>query len=116
LKPKELINQVENILKENGIDTKDYFQIQESQLRILGLCYGEHMYTKRCRGKRQIYTAKQVVDCTELAIEYLKTKDWTQIDTSAHFINTILLAVKIQLDRNYFNKEELDVILEEIEI
>jgi hypothetical protein len=105
LKPKELINQIENILKESGIDTKNHFQIQEAQLRILGLCYGEYIYTKRCKDKTPIYTAEQIIECTHHAVEYLKTKDWTQIQDTKHFINTVLLAVKNQLEWSYFDKK-----------
>jgi hypothetical protein len=105
LKPKELINQIESILKESGIDTKNHFQIQEAQLRILGLCYGEYIYTKRCKDKTPIYTAEQIIECTHHAVEYLKTKDWTQIQDTKHFINTVLLAVKNQLEWSYFDKK-----------
>lgn len=116
LKPKEVSTRIENILKENGIDPKSHLCTQEAQLRILGLCYGEYIYTKRCKDKNPIYTAEQIIECTHHVIEYLKGKDWTQIIDTRHFINTVLLAVKNQLEWSYFNKEEVCELLDEIEI
>lgn len=113
MKVNELINKVEFILNENGIKTYDGFSDYRTRLRILGLCYGEYMYTKKCKHQELKYSPNTVIECTQYASDYLKTRDWTDVHTEDHFIGIVTRAIRNQLEWNDIDYEEADRILEE---
>ena len=107
MKIKDLTIKMLEILKEINIKNTNYLTSSYSQMRIMGLLYGKFMYNKSLKNFKMKYTAEQVIEATELSIEFLHKIDFNNLDDK-HIINTVLNAISKQLEWNFFSDEELD--------